>query len=91
MTTPTKSDAPQERLTRVGNTMLGTFNGHAEKRRGDRAIVFLNDETKGGIAIAGYDDDKEAITDLLVHLRAMFRANGLDLHFVPVGTATPEG
>jgi hypothetical protein len=87
---PIKSATPQDRLTRVGDTMLVAFNGHDEKRDADRAIVFLRDETKGGIAIAGYADDKEAILDLVVHLRAMFRAHGQDLHFVPVGITPPK-
>jgi hypothetical protein len=87
---PTKSDAPQDRLTRIGNTMLTAFNGHDEKCAADQAIVFLKDETKGGIALAGYADDKDALLDLVVHLRAMFRAHGLDLHFVPVGITPPE-
>jgi hypothetical protein len=85
----TKSDAPQDRLTRIGNTMLTAFNDHDEKRAADQAIVFLKDETKGGIALAGYDDDRDAIMDLVVHLRALFRASGLDLHFVPVDTTPP--
>lgn len=86
----TKSDTPQDRLTRIGDTLLTAFNDHDEKLPADRAIVFLNDATKGGIAIAGYDDDKDAILDLVVHLRAMFRAYGHDLHFVPVGTTPPK-
>lgn len=86
----TKSDSPQDRLTRIGGAMLASFNEHAEKRDVDRAIVFLKDEVKGGIALAGYPDDKDAILDLMVHLRAMFRTYGHDLHFVPVGTPPPK-
>jgi len=89
-TPTTMSDTPQDRLTRIGNTMLAAFNEHGEKLGADRAIVFLKDATKGGIALAGYDDDKDAIMDLVVHLRAMFRAHGQDLHFVPVGTTPPK-
>jgi hypothetical protein len=89
-TPPTKSDTPQDRLTRIGNMTLAAFNDHDEKRTADQAIVFLKDATKGGIALAGYDDDKDAIMDLVVHLRAMFRTHGLDLHFVPVGTTPPK-
>jgi len=88
--TTTRSDEPQDRLTRVGDAMLTTFNEHAEKRAVDRAIVFLKDEARGGIAIAGYDDDTDAVVDLVVHLRALFRARGQDLHFVPVGTTPPK-
>jgi hypothetical protein len=85
-----KSDTPQDRLTRVCDDMLSTFNGHPEKQAADRAIVFLLDEVKGGIGISGYADEDVAIMDLVIHLRAMFRARGIDLNFVPVGTAPPK-
>jgi hypothetical protein len=89
--TTTKSDAPQDRLTRICDTMLDAFNAHAEKRATDRAIVFLVDDTKkGGIGIGGYDDDTDALVDLIIHLQQLFRARGQDLHFVPVGTTPPE-
>ena len=84
-------DIPHDRLTRMGAAMIEVFNTHEELGTTDRAIVFLKDHISGGIAIAGYDgDDKEAIMDLIVHLRAMFRANGHDLHFVPVGDTPPK-
>jgi hypothetical protein len=88
--TTTKSATPQDRLTRICDGMIATFNQHGEKRDADRAIVFLADETKGGIGIAGYDDDKDALVDLIVHLRAIFRARGQDLYFVPVGETPPK-
>ena len=88
--TTTKSDTPPDRLTRVCDTMLETFNQHGEKREADRAIVFLVGEGKGGIGIAGYDDDKDALVDLMIHLRAIFRAQGQELHFLPVGTTPPK-
>jgi hypothetical protein len=87
--TTTKSDVPHDRLTRICDTMIDAFNAHGEKQPHDRAIVFLVDQTKGGIGVAGYDDDADAIVDLVVHLRAIFRARGQDLHFVPVGTTPP--
>ena len=90
MTEPKKSATAQDRLTRICDGMLAAFNQHSEKRGGDRAIVFLNDEAKGGIGIAGYADDKDAILDLIVHLRAMFKTRGMDLHFVPVGDTPPK-
>ena len=87
---PTKSFSPQDRLTRICDGMIATFNAHAETREHDRAINFLVDEVKGGIGIAGYDDDKDALVDLMVHLRAIFQARGQDLHFVPIGTTPPK-
>jgi hypothetical protein len=88
---PTTSDTPQDRLTHICDSMITAFKQHPEKRAPDRVIVFLKDETKGGIALAGYDDDADAIMDMLVHLRAIFRARGQDLHFVPVGESPPKG
>ena len=87
---PTTSGTPQDRLTRICDTMLAAFKQHPEKRTADRVIVFLKDETKGGIALAGYEDDTDAIMDMLVHLRAIFRARGQDLHFVPVDETPPK-
>ena len=88
--TTTRSLTPQDRLTRICDAMIATFNQHSAKSEADRAIVFLVDEVKGGIGIAGYEDDKDALVDLIVHLRAIFRARGQDLHFVPVGTTPPK-
>lgn len=88
--TTTKSFTPKDRLTRICDSMLATFNAHPEKHETDRAIVFLVDERKGGIGIGGYDDEDDALVDLIVHLKAIFRARGQDLHFVPVGTTPPK-
>jgi hypothetical protein len=86
----TRSFMPQDRLTRVCDSMLETFKQHAETTDGDRAIVFLIGEDKrGGIALARYEDDKDALLDLFIHLQAIFRANGKDLHIVPVGMTPP--
>ena len=90
MTKSTKSATPQDRLTRICNDMIATFNEHGEKQRPDRAIIFLVDEKKGGIGIAGYDDESDALVDLMVHMRAIFQARGQELHFVPVGTTPPK-
>jgi len=86
----TKSDVPKDRLTRICDTLIEAFNAHPEKRESDRAIMFLLDETKGGIGITGYDDATEALADLILHLRAIFRARGQDLHFVAAGATPPE-
>lgn len=90
MKPPSKSDTPQDRLTRMCNTMIAAFHEHPEKGASDRAIVFLVDETKGGIGLAGYADDDDPIVDLIVHLRAILRTRGQELHFVTVGTTPPK-
>lgn len=69
---------PHDRLTRLCAAMTDALDAHPE--RGDeKCIVFLQNTDRGGIQLHGYDDDTEAMTDLLMHLRAIFKANGKDL------------
>ncbi len=91
--TVTKGLVPKDRLTRICDTMLETFRTHGEIRDDDRAIVMIvgGDDSKGGIGMSGYDEDgSEALADLVMHLRAIFRARGQELHFLPVGATPPK-
>jgi hypothetical protein len=81
---PRRTEEPTDRLTRLCKAMTEAFDAHPEHREGDKAIVFLDDGDHGGIQIHGYDDDTDAIVDLFVHLRALFRAQGKDLSFMPI-------
>lgn len=81
--TPRRTEEPHDRLTRLCAAMTDALDAHPE--RGDeKAIVFLQDEKRGGLQLHGYDDDTEAIADLLVHLRAIFEANGKRLLIAPL-------
>lgn len=80
---------PHDRLTRIANAMLDAGNVHPE-RKDEKAIVFLTSELeqRSGIALGGYEDnasDLEAMVDLILHLQAIFRANGKQLLLVPLG------
>jgi hypothetical protein len=72
--------------------MLDIFKQHPETTETDRAIVLLinGDDKHGGIGLRGYDDDKEAVVDLVIHLKGILRANGQDLHIIPIGSTPPE-
>src|SRR4051812_9829646 len=89
---PTRSTVPVDRLTRLADAATTAFDDHPEHDEGDRCMVFVSSEKerRNGLVLHGYEKDTDAIVDLLIHLRAIFRANGKDLHVVPVGT-TPEG
>jgi hypothetical protein len=80
---------PHDRLTRLCAVMTDALDADPEMTDDVNAIVFLQDGDRGGIQLHGYDDDVEAMVDLLWHVRAIFRANGKDLHLVPMGT-TPD-
>lgn len=74
---------PHDRLTRLCAAMTAALEAHPE--RGDeKCIVLLQDGERGGLHLYGYDDDAEAIADLLVQLRAIFQANGKQLLIAPL-------
>lgn len=78
-------DVPHDRLTRICDAMTKTRTLHPESRPDDRCIVFLADPERGGLVTDGYEaDDNEAIVDLLMHLQAIFRANGKHLEIVAI-------
>lgn len=85
-----RTEEPHDRLTRVCDAMTKQFDLHPEHQEGDKCIVFLDDGKRGGLVLHGYDDDLEAIVDLFMHLRAMFRATGRDLEFIGIPDS-PEG
>jgi hypothetical protein len=88
---PEKSSVPTDRLTRLCAAMTDALDAHPEYREGDRCVVLLSStaDAMRGLVIHGYERDKDAVVDLVEHLRAMFKANGMELHLVSVGR-TPE-
>jgi hypothetical protein len=83
----TRTDGqPHDRLTRLCAAMSEALDNHPEHREGDRAIIFLDDGQRGGIQTHGYPNTADAIADLLVHLKALFEANGTTLSIIPIDT-----
>jgi hypothetical protein len=77
---------PHDRLTRLCAAMTDALDAHPEREGDERCIVFLHGAGRGGIVLHGYDgDDAEALADLLVHLRAIFRSRGQEFLVVPLG------
>jgi hypothetical protein len=74
---------PHDRLTRICDEMTKTLRAHPEVSDDVMCVVFLQDGERGGLVMDGYDDDSEAVADVLLHLRAIFRANGQDLILAP--------
>jgi len=74
-----RDTAPMDRLTRIGNRLIEDFLEDEELTDADKLIVMIDDADRGGIAMHGWEDDKEALAALFMHLRAIFRVNGKDL------------
>jgi hypothetical protein len=79
---PTRTSEPVDRLTRLCDAMIEALVAQPENGEDVQCIVFLQDEKRGGLVMHGYADDATAMADLIMHLRAIFRANGKDLGFV---------
>lgn len=70
-----RSDKPTDRLTRLCAAMNDALDAHPERGE-EKSIVFLQDGKVGGLQLHGYEDDLDALVDLLLHIRAIFRSNG---------------
>lgn len=80
-----RTEEPHDRLTELCAVMTDALDRALEPGEAPKCIVFLDDGDRGGLQLHGYDDDTDAIVDLLVHLRAIFRANGKELLIAPLG------
>ena len=79
-----RTTEPHDRLTRLTAVMTDALEAAPEYSDSVKAVIMLDDGIRGGIQLYGYDDDSAAMADLLVHLRAIFRANGkrMDVMFM---------
>jgi len=84
---PTRSCKPHDRITYICDMLLHHFDADPRKLDEDRICIFITGEEKSGLVMSGYEDDTEAITDILGHLKVIFEANGKSLMVVPI----PQG
>jgi hypothetical protein len=81
---PSRSEEPHDRLTRLCEAMTDALEAHPEMSDEVKCVVFLQDGERGGLQLHRYDDDSDAIVDVLMHLRAIFAANGQRLEVFPM-------
>ena len=80
-------DVPMDRLTRLCEVATQAIEASPEYREDDKLIIFLDDKESGGLVLHGYDDDTEAVSAIMGHMKAIFVANGFNLQLVPVEEA----
>jgi hypothetical protein len=82
MTMVEKSNEPHDQLTRLADQIHDAVN-RLEDYDGEKLIIFISSDKleRSGIGMFGYEDGEEmdAVFDLLMHIRAILRANGKDL------------
>lgn len=62
--------------------MTDALEQHPEASGQEKAVLMLQDGKRGGIVLHGYDDDSQAMVDLLMHLGAIFQASGKQLRLM---------
>lgn len=68
---------PYDRVSGLADWALDGFRACPEyEGESDKAIVMILGPERAVIALANYTDDADAMADLVMHLRAFFRANG---------------
>lgn len=84
MSGPTRTEGePHNRITRLCDAATKAIEAHPEYD-GEKLILFMDGKDGGGLVMNGYDDDLEALVNLMVHLSAIFKANGKELIFAPL-------
>lgn len=73
---------PHDRLTRLANVAVDAIEADGEHEDGDRAIILLDDGTKGGIVLHGYHAPEDVIADLVAHIRAIAESSGIDVRVI---------
>lgn len=76
---------PHDEATRLAGQMADAL----PEREGLHAIALVYVGDRGGICLHGYDDDTEALVDMFLHLRSIFRAQGKELYLA--GLDKPMG
>jgi len=76
-------DEPHDRLTGLTVPMLEALRERADAAE-VKCMIFLDGDGRGGLVLDGYDSDAEAMTNLIMHLKAIFEANGKTLVIAPL-------
>jgi len=70
---------PTDRLTKMANDLGSGLEDHPLYREGDKVIVLVDDNVMGGIGVMGYEDPREALIDMFVHMRKLAEAFDINL------------
>jgi hypothetical protein len=79
-----RSHKPHDRLTWICDRLLSKFESDPHSKTSDRICIFITGDETSGLVLGGYEDDLEAMTDLLIHMKKVFEANGKNLMILPI-------
>ena len=74
---------PHNPLTELCDQMLDVI--HTPEHQHLKAVVMLADDSnEGGMGLHGYDDEVDAVTDILVHAKALIESSGTGARIVVI-------
>jgi hypothetical protein len=79
-----RSDEPGSRATRLCAAMTEALEAHPEYGDDVKGAIFRRVGEQGGLVLHAYEDDGDAVMDVVQHLQAIFEANGGDLSIMVV-------
>lgn len=79
-----RTTEPHDRLTGLCDRMISVLDHDFDASGNEKCIIFIEDEKRSGIVLHGYEDDTEAMIDLLIHLKSIFKANGKEMLIMPL-------
>ena len=93
-----RTEEPHDLRTKICNDIADKVADHPDFKEGMRVVILCTDDRGGGIGACGYPEDEQegarrdvsVVVDMFMALRAMMRANGKDLHVLPVGDTPPD-
>lgn len=71
-----------DRLGRIADRLSLVFEADPESREGERMMILISPTNMGERASAllhEYEDENQAKTDLIIHLKALFEAGGQEI------------
>jgi hypothetical protein len=79
-----RSEDPSDRATRLCAAMTDALEAHPEYGDDVKGAIFLRLGDQGGLVLHAYEDDADAVMDVVQHLQAIFEANGGDVSIMIV-------
>jgi hypothetical protein len=72
---------PDDRLASICDEMHLAYSNSDESRGDEKIIILIHDEDSAGALFHGYEDEKEALAEVLIHAQQLAKTSGGDIRF----------
>lgn len=89
-----EGEPPNDKIHRIAQAMLNAWENHPE-HEGVHVIAFVTEDLDGfsnaTTGLGGYEQDGDAFVDMMAHMTAVAKANGMKMSWVPLEGPVGEG